>query len=112
MTSSERGAIVLVRFVFADETGAKRRPALVLTTERYHAGRREVLVAAITSNVGRLLVGDHLIEGWHAAGLPLPSVVTGILRTVKRDMIDDALGMLGQADLAAVERNLRASLGL
>lgn len=112
MTSSERGAIVLVRFVFADETGAKRRPALVLSTERYHADRREVLVAAITSNVGRLLVGDHLIEGWLEAGLPLPSVVTGILRTVKRDMIDGRLGMLGDADLTAVERNLRASLGL
>ncbi len=112
MTSSDRGAIVLVRFVFADETGAKRRPALVLSTERYHAGRREVLVAAITSNVGRLLVGDHLIAGWHEAGLPLPSVVTGILRTVKREMIDDRLGMLGEFDLAAVERNLRVSLGL
>lgn len=112
MTSSERGAIVLVRFVFADETGAKRRPALVLSTERYHAGRREVLVAAITSKVGRLLVGDHLIEGWQEAGLPLPSVVTGILRTVKRDMIDGRLGMLGEADLAAVEGNLRVSLGL
>ena len=112
MTSAERGAIVLVRFVFADETGAKRRPALVLSTERYHAGRREVLLAAITSNVGRLLVGDHLIAGWHEAGLPLPSVVTGILRTVKRDMIDSKLGMLGEADLAAVDRNLRVSLGL
>ena len=93
-------------------SGAKRRPALVVSTERYHAGRREVLVAAITSNVGRLLVGDHLIEGWHEAGLPLPSVVTGILRTVKRDMIDHRLGALGETDLAHVERNLRVSLGL
>ena len=112
MTSLDRGAVVLVRFVFADETGWKRRPAVVVSTERYHAGRREVLVAAITSNVGRLLVGDHLIEAWRQAGLPLPSVVTGILRTVKRDMIDDKLGMLGGDDLAAVEHNLRVSLGL
>ena len=71
-----------------------------------------MLVAAITSNVGQLLVGDHLIDGWHEAGLPLPSVVTGLLRTVKRDMIDGSLGMLGEADLAAVERNLRVSLAL
>lgn len=112
MTSSDRGAIVLVRFVFADETGAKRRPALVLSTEQYHAGRREVLVAAITSNVGRLLVGDHLIEGWHEAGLPLPSVVTGILRTVKHNMIDARLGVLSDPDLTSVEHNLRVSLGL
>ncbi len=111
-TSSDRGSIVLVRFVFADEKGAKRRPALVLSTEPYHAGRREVLVAAITSNTGRLLVGDHRIEAWRQAGLPLPSVVTGILRTIKRDMIETTVGVLQAPDLLAVERDLRVSLGL
>lgn len=28
----EQGDVVLVRFVFSDETGAKRRPAVVLST--------------------------------------------------------------------------------
>ena len=111
-TSSDRGSIVLVRFVFADEKGSKRRPALVLSTEPYHAGRREVLVAAITSNTGRLLVGDHRIEAWRQAGLPLPSVVTGVLRTIKRDMIETTVGVLDASDLLAVERNLRAALGV
>ena len=111
-TTSDRGAIVLVRFVFADENGAKRRPVLILSTERYHAGRREVVVAAITSSVDRLLVGDHRIEAWRQAGLPLPSVVTGIVSTIKRDMIEAGLGVLDATDLLAVERNLRASLGL
>ena len=112
MTSYDRGAIVLVRFVFADETGAKQRPVLILSTKQYHAGRREVVVAAITSNVGRLLVGDHKIKAWRQAGLPLPSVVTGILRTIKWDMIVGSLGMLSASDVRAVEHNLRGSLGL
>ena len=111
-TTCDRGAIVLVRFVFADEKGAKRRPALILSTDEYHAGRREVLMAAITSNVERLLVGDHRIAEWREAGLPFPSVVTGILRTIKRDMIEETLGVLRAADLLAVERNVRVSLGL
>ena len=111
-TTCDRGAIVLVRFVFADEKGAKRRPALILSTDEYHAGRREVLMAAITSNVERLLVGDHRIAEWREAGLPSPSVVTGILRTIKRDMIEKTFGVLRAADLLAVERNTRASLGL
>lgn len=111
-TTSDRGAIVLVRFVFADEKGAKRRPALILSTDEYHAGRREVLVAAITSNVERLLVGDYQIAQWREAGLLSPSVVTGIIRTIKRDMIEEILGMLRAPDLVAVERNVRASLGL
>ena len=71
-----------------------------------------MLVAAITSNIERLLVGDHRIEAWRQAGLPLPSVVTGILRTIKRDMIEGTLGVLGASDLLAVERNVRVSLGL
>ena len=112
MTSCDRGTIALVRFVFADETGAKQRPVLILSTKPYHAGRREVVVAAITSNVGRLLVGDHKIKGWRQAGLPLPSVVTGILRTIKRDMIVGTLGTLSASDLKAVERNLLESLGI
>ena len=110
--SYERGTIVLVRFVFADETGAKQRPALILSTPQYHAGRHEVVVAALTSNVGRMLVGDHAIKAWRRAGLPLPSVVTGILRTIKRDMIVGTLGALSGSDLRAVERHVRASLGL
>ncbi len=111
-TTFDRGTVVLVKFVFADEKGAKKRPVLVLSSRRYHAGRREVVVAAITSRVDRLLVGDHEIVAWRHAGLPLPSVVTGILRTVKRDMMEAALGVLEASDLSAVERNLRESLGL
>ena len=42
-------------------------------------------MAAITSNVERLPVGDHRIAEWREAGLPSPSVVTGILRTIKRE---------------------------
>jgi mRNA-degrading endonuclease toxin of MazEF toxin-antitoxin module len=32
MTSYKPGDVVLVRFVFADETGAKRRPAVIVST--------------------------------------------------------------------------------
>ena len=69
-------------------------------------------MAPITSNVERLLVDDHRIAEWREGGLPFPSVVTGVLRTIKRDMIEATLGVLRAADLLAVERNVRASLGL
>ena len=114
MTSTiacKRGDVALVRFVFADEQGAKRRPVLVLSTEPYHAGRAEVIVAALTSNVGRLLPGDHVVRRWEAAGLPKASVVTAILRTVKRSMIDGKLGTLDSRDLTAFSSGLRPLLG-
>jgi hypothetical protein len=42
----------------------------------------------------------------------VPSLVTGVIRTVKRRMIARRLGVLAAADRAAVERQLRASLAL
>lgn len=107
-----RGDVVLVKFIFTDEAGVKRRPALVLSTDAYHRGRREAIVAAITSNIERLLTGDHLIADWKAAGLPYPSTVTGIIRTIKQTMIYRQLGTLVESDMRAVEQNLRQILGL
>lgn len=112
MTDYKRGDVVLVNFVFSDESGVKRRPALVVSTERYQKKRREAIVAAITSNVERLLLGDHRVREWRQAGLLYPSVVTGLLRTVKRDMIHRSLGTLSTSDLRAVEGRLRDILAL
>jgi mRNA interferase MazF len=53
MTAFNRGDVVLVEFVFSDESGAKLRPALVVSTTAYHQVRQEVIVAAITSHVIR-----------------------------------------------------------
>jgi mRNA interferase MazF len=111
-TTYERGEIVLVRFVFADEQGAKRRPVVVLSTAPYQSGRQEVVVAALTSNVDRLLPGDRRVREWEAAGLPRPSVVTGILRTIKRPMIESRLGKLRPRDAREVDGALREVLGL
>lgn len=87
MTGCNRGDIVLVGFVFSEESGTKLRPALVISSQHYHRARQEVVVAAITSNVTRRLLGDHLIADWKGAGLLFPSLVTGIFRTIKRTMI-------------------------
>lgn len=41
MITYEKGDVVLVRFVFTNESGAKRRPAVVVSTSEYHQGRQE-----------------------------------------------------------------------
>jgi mRNA interferase MazF len=112
MTTYKRGDIVLVKFVFADEQGVKQRPGLLVSSDRYHRSRREAILAAITSQVGRSLVGDYRLTEWRAAGLPLPSTVTGIIRTIKREMIIRKIGALPAAELANVESHLRVSLAL
>lgn len=108
----QQGDVVLVRFVFSDESGAKRRPAVILSTERYHQGRQEAIVAAITSNMQRLLVGDHVVTGWQEAGLLYPSVATGIIRTVNQVMIERQLGTMPAGDLQGIQEQIRSILGL
>ena len=112
MIAYEQRDVVLVRFVFANESGAKRRPAVIVSTSEYHQGRQEAIVAAITSNVDRLLVGDHLVIGWQEAGLLFPSVATGVIRTIKQALIERRLGAMLPEDMQAIRGKLQQVLGL
>jgi mRNA interferase MazF len=112
MTDYSRGDVVLVSFVFSDETGERQRPAVIVSSEAYHRSRQEAIIAAITSRTDRILAGDHLITNWQGAGLLFPSAATGIIRTVKRGMIRRRLGIMSQADMEAIDDNLRAALSL
>ncbi len=107
-----RGDVVLVSFMFSEETGAKRRPAVLLTSEAYQRGRQEVIAAAITSNTDRMFVGDFLIDDWQDAGLIHPSVATGVIRTIKQGMINRVLGSLSRRDMDAVDYYLKLNLDL
>lgn len=111
-TPFSRGDIVLVDFLYPDQRGPKHRPALVVSSASYHAGRQEVVLAGVTSNVHRRLPGDTHLTEWAAAELPLPSVVTGILQTVKQSAVMRTMGRLAERDLRSVEANLREALAL
>ena len=111
-TRFSRGDVVVVDFLYPDQVGSKHRPALVVSSASYHAGRQEVVLAGITSNVSRRLPGDTRLADWAAARLPRPSVVTGILQTVKRSAVMRAFGSLSARDLRAVENRLREAIAL
>lgn len=111
MTRYKRGDVVLVEFGFSEARGSKKRPALILSSEAYHRSRQEVIMAAITSHVHRLLFGDTKLAAWKEAGLLFPSVVTAILRTVKTDLILRKLGVLPLEELERVGVHVRQSLG-
>ncbi len=112
MTGYSRGDVVLVSFVFTDETGVRQRPAVIISSDAYHRGREEAIIAAITSRTDRVLVGDHLIRHWREAGLLFPSVATGIIRTIKQVMVARKLGTMPEDDLDEVDKQLSIALGL
>jgi len=112
MTEYSRGDVVLVSFVFTDESGERRRPAVVMSSDAYNRSRQEAIIVAITSRTDRVLIGDHPISDWQRAGLLFPSVATAIIRTIKQGMIAKKLGTIPQGDMQAIEDNLRDALGL
>jgi mRNA interferase MazF len=112
MTAYNRGDVILISFIFSDESGTKLRPAIIISSNDYHQGRQEAIIAAITSQTDRLLFGDYLIKDWNKSGLLFPSVVTGIIRTVKQSMIDRKLGTVPVAEMQAIDGKLSASLNL
>ena len=112
MTEYNRGDVVLVSFVFSDETGERRRPAVIVSSGAYHRSHREAIIAAITSRTDRILAGDHLIIDWQGAGLLFPSVATGIIRTIKQSMIAHRLEIMSKTDMEAIDDNLRLALSL
>jgi mRNA interferase MazF len=112
MTSYKQRDIVLVDFGFSEETGVKKRPVLIISGEDYHHSRHEVIVMAVTSNIKRTLVGDTKIDEWAAAGLLYPSLVAGIIRTIKYTMVIRKLGSLAQGDFQKVQNNIKKAMDL
>jgi mRNA-degrading endonuclease toxin of MazEF toxin-antitoxin module len=107
---------VVVNVPFTAQTGAKPRPALVVSTEAFHRKLPDVIVCPISSQpryFERPGPGDRPLERWQAAGLQHPSTVrvSNILAVEKR-IIKRVLGRADIRDLARVDEDLRQALGL
>jgi len=111
-TVYNRGDVVLVNFIFTDETGVKKRPAIIISSREYNNNRQEAIISAITSRTERILTGDYLIKDWKKAGLISPSLATCIIRTIKQDMISKKLGKVTANDLKQIDKHLKIALGI
>jgi len=113
-----RGDVVLVEFPFADGTGAKLRPALVIQNDRNNQRLTNVILAAITSTIHRQheptqLFIDPATPTGKRSGLVMPSVVsTENIFTVAQKRVRRKLGRLPTSLLQQVDDCLKASLGI
>jgi mRNA interferase MazF len=102
-----------VPFPFSDLSRAKRRPALVVSSDAYNEASNDILIAQITSRLdGPPLPGDHAVAGWKEAGLLAPSLVRPRLTTLHAALPLRALGHMPSNDMKAVDRGLALALGL
>lgn len=120
MTELRRGDVVLVAFPFvaAREVQRKRRPALVVQSDRYNPRRAAVIVAAITSAERhrdlpcKYRVARASSEG-REAGLRLDSVVDcQTLATLPRDEVVHRLGHFPPDAMRRIDRAIEDALGL
>lgn len=113
MTAYRRGDIVLVPVDFTDRSGAKLRPAVIISSDDYNSQTPDVLIASITSNLGAVShPGDYQLTDWQAAGLLKPSLAQTKLTTIASSRIGRKLGALSTSDLAAFNQGLRQALAL
>ena len=115
-TTYRRGQIVVVEVPFSDQSGSKRRPAVIVSTEAFHRKLPDVIACPISSQPRYYQQpgpGDHPLRHWTAVGLRYPSTVriSNIVAIEKR-IVKRVLGMLPSQDLERVTDGLGQALGL
>ena len=112
MTGFEFGDVVLVPFPFTDQSAAKKRPAVVISSQAYHSERPDLIIMAITSQVRPAqTVGEIIVTDWQGAGLLKPSAIKPVIATIERGLIIKVLGQLKIEDSAALKRAIGQVLG-
>jgi mRNA interferase MazF len=105
------GTVILVPFPFSDQTGAKKRPAVVVSGIEYNARRRDLVILAVTSQL-RSPPGfaEALLADWQSAGLVKPSALKPIFATLEQSLVIRSMGVLSADDLAALRHILSLAL--
>ena len=112
MTDFDFGDVILVPFPFTDQSAAKQRPAVVVSSTRYHDERPDVILMAITSQLRSPQPPlDLAIAEWKTAGLLKASAIKPVITTAERTLVRRKLGRLGEADRRSLEQLLRLILG-
>ncbi len=106
------GDVVLVPFPFTDQSGTKKRPAVIVSSSGYNANRRDLIIMAITSQVRQPLgFGEALVADWQAAGLIKPSVLKPVFTTIEQGLVIRTMGTLAAADLRTLRETTAQVIG-
>jgi mRNA interferase MazF len=102
-----------VPFPFSERLVAKKRPAVVVSSNAYHRASNDVIIAQITSKLAvRPRLGDHHIAAWQEAGLVTPSLARAKLATLHNGFILRRLGTMPPPDMRAIDKRLAVALSL
>jgi mRNA interferase MazF len=113
-TTFRRGQVVVVEVPFPDQSGTKRRPAMIVSADAFHRHLPEVIVCPISSQpryYHRPGPGDCPLQEWRGVGLRHPSTLRiSRLLAIDKGIIRRTLGAVSQVDLARIDVMLRNAL--
>lgn len=108
-----RGDILLVPYPYTDLKATKTRPAVVISSDRYHEEQPDLVLAALTTNVlaatGTL---DYKLQDWASSGLRFPTAFKPVVVTLDPDLAVYHIGKLSSRDLTEINTRLRLALNL
>jgi mRNA interferase MazF len=114
----KRGDVVLLDYPYADGSGSKVRPVLIVQNDRNNQRLTNTIVALITKNLSRvheptqLLIDVSTPEG-QQSGLNRPSAVTcSNLFTVAQAKVRRVVGSLSTATMTRIDVCLKVALDL
>ncbi|MGH8634795.1 MAG: type II toxin-antitoxin system PemK/MazF family toxin [Burkholderiales bacterium] len=109
-TSYSFGDIVLVPFPVTDQTGTKKRPAVIVSSAAYNAARRDVVIMSVTSQARPTgAIGEIQVKDWKSAGLIKSSVIKSVVTTIEASLILCRLGQLKKEEQKSTKRSGRRS---
>ena len=101
------GDVVLVPFPFTDQSGIKKRPAVIVSSHSYNSSRRDIVIMAITSQVRSPLgLGESMIVEWQFAGLVKASVIKPVFATIEQGLVQRAMGSFSAVDIKVLRTTL------
>jgi mRNA interferase MazF len=109
MPSYSKPEVVLIRYPFSDLTGAKVRPAIVVSAGHIS---QDLLVVPLTSKTTGLMAGEFVLMNWKHAGLNIETAVKRGIYTIKDTLVMKRVGKLEDEDVKCLEQSLHEWLGL
>ena len=91
-----------------------RRPAVVVQSDRFNDSLiNTVVVAIVTSNLGRATAPGNVTLGTHESGLPRDSVINlSQIVTLDRTLLTERVSRLSDQTMIAVDNGLKLVVGL
>ena len=95
--------VVAVAFPFTDRDATRRRPALVISNERFNQQHNQVVLAMITSAADNVWPSDVSLTDWQKAGLKAACRFRLKLFTLDQNLVLKAIGHLSSKNVKSVQ---------